>query len=123
MLTNVILDYERVCKRLGPVVSGDESFRKFAKLRDNSQHARIAMCQWWVVGLLETTLSVYTIEFFEKKGVHIRPDWHPVFLVFFVILTTLHHYSLNCEVAPIKFRPPKLSGKEHQNLDLQSLRI
>ena len=28
LLTNVILDYERGCKRLGPVVSGDESFTK-----------------------------------------------------------------------------------------------
>ena len=59
----------------------------------------------------------------EKIGVKIGPYWHLGFLVFFEILTILNDYSLNCEVAPIKFRPPKLSGKEHQNLDLQSLRI
>jgi len=63
LLTNVILDYERGCKRLGPVVWGDE---KFTKVHDNSLYARIAMCQWWVVGLLETTLSVYIIEFLKK---------------------------------------------------------
>ena len=43
MLTNVILDYERGCMRLGPVVSGDESFRKFAKLREGSK--KFAACQ------------------------------------------------------------------------------
>ena len=63
MLTNVILDYERGCKRLGPVVSGDE---RFATIRDNSLRDRIAMCQWWVAGLLETTLSVSTNEFLKK---------------------------------------------------------
>ena len=63
MLTNVILDYERVCKRLGPVISGDESFRK---VRESSLRDRIAMCQWWVAGLLETTLSVSTNEFLKK---------------------------------------------------------
>ena len=40
MLTNVILDYERVCKRLGPVISGDEYFKK---LRQNSK--KFAACQ------------------------------------------------------------------------------
>ena len=66
MLTNVILDYERGCKRLGPVVSGDESFRKFVKVRETSLRDRIAMCRWWVAGLLETTLSVSTNEFLKK---------------------------------------------------------
>ena len=63
MLTNVILDYERVCKRLGPAVWGE---KKFTKLQKSSQHARIAMCRWWVAGLLETTLSVSTNEFLKK---------------------------------------------------------
>ena len=40
MLTNVILDYERVCKRLGPAVWGE---KKFQKLRENSK--KFAACQ------------------------------------------------------------------------------
>ena len=31
MLTSVILDYERVCMRLGPAVWGEKKIRKFAR--------------------------------------------------------------------------------------------
>ena len=43
MLTNVILDYERGCKRLGPAVWGEKSFRNFAKVQKSS--SEFAACQ------------------------------------------------------------------------------
>ena len=66
MLTNVILDYERGCKRLGPVVWGDE---RFAKIRDHSQsltEPQNRRTRYRVVGLLETTFSQFTIKLRDK---------------------------------------------------------
>ena len=90
LLTNVILDYERGCMRLGPAVWGDEKIRvtsrNFAELQNRRTRYR-------VVGLLETTFSQFTIKLRDKIGAKFSSPSSPIFFVFLRLFCIFHNKS------------------------------
>ena len=113
MLTNVILDYERGCKRLGPVVWGDE---RFAELQNRRTRYR-------VVGLLETTCSQFTIKLRDKIGANFALLRTPDFLVCLRLLCIFHDKSAKIKFLRISSLSPSLESESLKFDPQKSMRL